>query len=334
MLLFVLTSVRSSSSGDIFIIVLGPSKSGKTSFINRCSGYGQRRPGGKCEHTITSTEIDWRIAAQFLKETVFEYDDRKVHLIDTPGFNTEAIQISLLLHQVAFYLAAAYKSGISINGFVYVHSISQGLLDGYQSALELLCDVVGYDRRSQIILATNKWGLLSSRDEHTAVAKLNSRFWNTLMGTREFILDDLTGSELLVVSWFASQQPPSGPLQIQCELVDKQSPMHETDFGRQLALKLFRGLSVNRGTKLEHFVEGLNRIYQETGVLLDPVYADTHSEKSERTKQRTEQLVGTQLKGERRNSKMRAHFIGMLGILSRSMPEGRQYLTCCPATSV
>ena len=245
---------------------------------------------------------------------MFEYDGRKVHLIDTPGFDPSGIRSSVVLFQIAFFLAAAYKNGISINGFVYFPGLipSGGFSNLSEThALKMLSTMVGVGRLSHIVLAVSPRHLSRGSAAPKDFQFLSMK-WEGVMGagSQTFALDELRSSALPLVSWFASQQQRPGPLRIQRELVDWHQVLCLTKFGGQLILFW-------KNDHLQNpFYHG-NPFYQGREFCLDPLYAGNHAEAIEGNKQRTDST-----QGEHRTYNMRVHFSEILRLASPRTGEG------------
>ena len=248
---------------------------------------------------------------------MFEYDGRKVHLIDTPGFDQSGMRSSVVLSQIAFFLAAAYKNGISINGFVYVQGFTQETLESFgefsaELVLEMLSTMVGVGRQSHIVLAYSQHYLAQGQDwvaaeRRSAERRFLFEDWISVMGkgSQFFELDRSRSAALPVVSWFASQQQLPGPLRVQCELVDWHQVICLTEFGRRL-IRLWK----NSHLQLNHLFDG-------NEFCLDPLYPGNHAEGIEGTKQRT---GSTQ--GEHRTYNMRWHLSEMFNLASPGTGKG------------
>ena len=237
---------------------------------------------------------------------MFEYDGRKVHLIDTPGFDQSGMRSSVVLSQIAFFLAAAYKNGISINGFVYVQGFTQETLERFREypgkfVLEMLSTMVGVGRQSHIVLAYSRHYLSQGQDWVAAQRRFLFEDWESVMGkgSQFFELDRSRSAALPVVSWFASQQQQPGPLRVQCELVDWHQVICLTGFGRRL-IRLWKN----------NFLQ-LNHLFDGNEFCLDPLYPGNHAEGIEGTKQWT---GSTQ--GEHRTYNMRWHLSEMFNLAS------------------
>ena len=60
---------------------------------------------------------------QSIAEAIFDHNGRKVHLIDTPGFDDTTRSDVDILMEVAFFLATTYNNEIKMDGIIYLHRI-------------------------------------------------------------------------------------------------------------------------------------------------------------------------------------------------------------------
>ena len=323
--LLALTGFRSPSSKDIFIIVLGSLDSGQTSFIDLCCGSNRRQSRSKSDTTIPGPEIDKGLATRSIEHAVFEHypkfdQGRKVHLIDTPIFDGSFMRSQLVMYQIAFLLAAAYKVGITINGLVYTQDFTQEFGKNTRNDLNMLSTVVGVDHFSRVVFATSSSSPLVN-DGPAARTKFLSDFWSPVMGKRTKVYGTFgsRSDALEVVSWFASQPQPSNPLKIQDELINEAKVVNETSLGQLLAhlwtpvetVTELQAVSIEQSP----FRERLDDLFDGNDFCLDPLYADNHPEKSG-----TKQWISQSSK--RQTDQMRVYFSEMLQIKSRKTKEG------------
>ena len=324
---------RSSDVQDKFIIVLGPAGSGKTSFIDLCCGSNRSQSGGKSENFPTSPDVNSRLATQAVEEAVFDYDGQRVHLLDTPGLDKSGLRSSLVLYQVAFYLAAAKRHRIAINEILYIEEIEQDDYDGYKNTLSMLSSLVGDANRSRIALVTSKWDSTTLSDRHYYQFELINLFWEPTMGEgrQNFILDGSRSAALQVITWAISQPEPSIPLLIQHELIIVRDAVQKTGFGRQMvslweiALKfgwLKREIPKKPQEKQISLNDQLNE-FCDRFFFLDPFFADTQSGNFKETSLPRRNLEGTDTRAEQQTSTMRQHFSAMLAITCGEVTQGK-----------
>ncbi|KAI0143621.1 hypothetical protein GGR57DRAFT_518287 [Xylariaceae sp. FL1272] len=98
---------------SIFILVVGMTGSGKSSFIADCRGREDVQIGSELESCTSSVAI-----------FKAELQGRDVFLIDTPGFDDTDLEVVDILTAVAHYLSVSYAKNVWINGIIYLHRIS------------------------------------------------------------------------------------------------------------------------------------------------------------------------------------------------------------------
>ncbi|KAI2465917.1 hypothetical protein F4781DRAFT_434923 [Annulohypoxylon bovei var. microspora] len=133
------TGVKTRSPNDRFILVLGMTGSGKSTFVARCTGK-QVHTG----HDIFSCTDSI---------SIFDYIDdegRRVYLIDTPGFDDTSRSDADTLQVLGTYLSASYTAGIRIDGVVFLQRITDVRMGGSSvrnlSMVKAMCDLESYAR--------------------------------------------------------------------------------------------------------------------------------------------------------------------------------------------
>ncbi|EMD33877.1 hypothetical protein CERSUDRAFT_159133 [Gelatoporia subvermispora B] len=132
-------------------MVMGPTGSGKTSFINHASGSQLRTNSG-----LMSCTDQIQIAGPF---TLDEYS---ITLVDTPGFNDTVRSDAQILGLISDFVVAEYERGYRFTGILYFHRISDNRIGG--AALRnfrffrALC---GNHALKSSAIVTNMWGEVS-----------------------------------------------------------------------------------------------------------------------------------------------------------------------------
>ncbi|KAJ4146093.1 hypothetical protein NW754_001556 [Fusarium falciforme] len=117
---------------DVFILVLGRTGSGKSTFISRCT---------RSIDVFHFTQNGWR-----------------VYLVDTPGFNDTNRPDIDTLRILATCLSASYVNGVRIHGLVFLHPISDNRMAG--SALRninMIKAVCGFSSYENLAIVTTMW---------------------------------------------------------------------------------------------------------------------------------------------------------------------------------
>jgi hypothetical protein len=116
----------------------------------------------------------------------FKYNDKVVHLIDTPAFDDAERSDYETLDEIAFWLTAAYEHSIQINGIVYLHSITDTRMQGAaRKSLDILKTLCGAENYYGLVMATTRWAEISRKQKSKALYKQQQlrqdpRFWGDI----------------------------------------------------------------------------------------------------------------------------------------------------------
>ncbi|KAH6906247.1 TKL/TKL-ccin protein kinase [Coprinopsis sp. MPI-PUGE-AT-0042] len=148
---------------DIIIAIMGPTGTGKSTFINdvlgtevALVGHGVRA----CTETIDVYGCEHPV-----------FNSRRVFLVDTPGFGV-GISDERTLENLARWLSATYKSKVSLSGVLYFMSIGEMRLNGRDlgnmNVFQKLCGPNAY---RNVAIITTGW---EDVDEHAAAERERS----------------------------------------------------------------------------------------------------------------------------------------------------------------
>lgn len=189
-------------------------------------------------------------------------DDRKVYLIDTPGFDDTNRTDTDILREIATWLQRSFEADIKLAGIVYLHRIQDNRVGGSGvKNIHLFRELCGADRLASVVLATTMWDSISSREkaeEREHELKTSPDFWAGLISHGCAVLrqDDglASATEILrhIISHSSSissseegkenpsQQQQGGgiTLQIQEEIALDGKALHETSAGELLKADL------------------------------------------------------------------------------------------------
>ena len=97
---------------------MGPTGTGKTSFINMLSG-SNLRIGRELESCTSDVEV----------AKPFDLDGRMISLIDTPGFDDTTLSAASVLNMIAAYLSYSYVLSNTRHFFLDDRLIQRGTSD-------------------------------------------------------------------------------------------------------------------------------------------------------------------------------------------------------------
>ncbi|KAJ6507945.1 P-loop containing nucleoside triphosphate hydrolase protein [Mycena vitilis] len=225
-------------ANEVAIAVMGPTGSGKTSFINVVSGSDLRV--GRSLQSCTSTV---QVASPF------QLDGRWVTLIDTPGFDDTTRSDTDILTQIASFLAITYESGKKLAGVIYMHRISDVRMGGISTRnFKMFRQLCGESTLKNIVIVTNMWGEVGREVGEAREAELASdeRFFKPVLdkGARLLRHDNDVVSAQGILHYLIGNQPRA--LRIQRELVDQGKEISQTAAGEELNRELAEQIKRHR----------------------------------------------------------------------------------------
>lgn len=190
-------------------------------------------------HTIFQNHTDRISGTQSIAEAIFDHNGRKVHLIDTPGFDDTTRSDVDILMEVASFLATTYNNEIKMDGIIYLHRITDVKMGGSAIInLRMFAKMVGEEALSKVVLATSRWNeVLKKEHAENREKELRLHFWKDLVdkGSNIYRLDGHKDSALRVLDALLPGDGNQGKvLQIQRELVDELRSLDKTNAGQEL----------------------------------------------------------------------------------------------------
>ncbi|TDL21097.1 hypothetical protein BD410DRAFT_315202 [Rickenella mellea] len=210
---------------------MGPTGSGKTSFINLASGSNLEV--GKTVSSCTSI-----VAAS----RPFDLDGRRVTLLDTPGFDDTEKETSEILQTIAVFLERQYKAGVKLHGVIYVHRISDKKVGKSSKAnFSLFRRLCGDKTLQNVIIMTNMWSEVTEDnglERAEQLLALDGFFKQAVERHARMIHNkmDTIQSAHNVIRAILKNIPLA--LSIQTELVDEQRKFSETSAGQEVDRRL------------------------------------------------------------------------------------------------
>ncbi|KJA19828.1 hypothetical protein HYPSUDRAFT_43940 [Hypholoma sublateritium FD-334 SS-4] len=129
------------------IAIMGPTGTGKTSFINMLSG-SNLRIGRELESCTCDVEV----------AKPFDIDGRMISLIDTPGFDDTTLSAASVLNMIAAYLSYSYDQGNRLAGVIYMHRILDNRVGGISArSFRMFRNLCGEDSLCKVVITTTMW---------------------------------------------------------------------------------------------------------------------------------------------------------------------------------
>ncbi|KAG6374159.1 P-loop containing nucleoside triphosphate hydrolase protein [Boletus reticuloceps] len=209
---------------DIVIAVMGITRVGKSSFIDKAAG-------GK-KIVITNNLVSQTRTVQPVR---CPHPDgrRNVVLVDTPGFDDTYLSETQILKIIAHWLKETYQKNIMLSGLLYLHRISDNRVAGASRRdLAVFKDLCGKVNMKNVVLVTTMWDVEDESVGSEREGQLFSVFWKDMirLGSRTCRFQGTLESAWEIIDCLDLERPGQRrtPLQIQQEMVDRGLPFHET----------------------------------------------------------------------------------------------------------
>ncbi|CAK5268316.1 unnamed protein product [Mycena citricolor] len=226
---------RESAQDQVTIAVMGPTSSGKTSFINLLSDSN---------FAVNSSPLSCTKKIQVSRP--FPLAGKTVTLIDVPGFLDPALSDAEILRMIATYL-----HGGRLNGIVYTHRISDVRIDGIATRhFQLFQELCGASAFPNVMIATTMWH--EAGRAGNCVARETQLLEDRRLGFRSVLErgGHIRRHDAGIVSAVAILKSlmnlPPFEMELQHELVDQHVEISETGIGLELTKVLTEQLVKRR----------------------------------------------------------------------------------------
>ncbi|KAF9466213.1 P-loop containing nucleoside triphosphate hydrolase protein [Collybia nuda] len=237
-------------SNAINIAIMGPSGTGKSTFVNLVSG-AQLKVG----HGLSSCTQDVLMAPSF------QLDSRTINLIDTPGFDDTDRSEVQILKTIASYLIEQCTKEVKLQGVIYLHNIDANRMGGVSKrAFELFRKICGTETLSNVSIVTTKWDKVTEEEGSAREKELKDQYFEAALkeGARMYRHNNDKESANQLLRVFLAT--PTIPLCLQQKMVDESKPVFDTKVGPHVETdlkKLNRKAEENQDVALR--LEGYRR---------------------------------------------------------------------------
>ncbi|KAI1291689.1 hypothetical protein F5Y03DRAFT_29116 [Xylaria venustula] len=229
---------RPPKPDSVFLLIMGMTGSGKSSFIADCNtGREDIIIGHDLESCTNSVAI-------FCEEL----HGRDVYMIDTPGFDDTNREDVEILTAVSHYLSVSYANNVSVNGILYLHRISDPRIgSSTRRNLEMMKALCGEDAFENVAVITTMW---ASGESEVEIIKQRSReqelqdlYLNDMLekGSRSLrhercqtLSERRTSAKDILTRMFELWKDSQVTLDIQHEMVNLNMTLRETSAGKVL----------------------------------------------------------------------------------------------------
>lgn len=218
-------------------------------FIDEILGSKSENAGdpGSCTTTIRVSQV-------------FELGNHRLALIDTPGFDNTEMNDSLVLTDIAEWLAKlsvpiiiekqyltshSYVQKERIIGIIYLQAIENTRTGALMRNIEIFRKTVGKSATHNVVIATTKWDIISpevAERRHKRLSEENKLFGG-LGQQGAYIMKSEPGRRSEVVQEILDRSRGILSLKIQKEMVDSRKTVLKTGAGKTLGSDIKRSSS-------------------------------------------------------------------------------------------
>lgn len=156
-------AVRDVRKGDVFIPVLGPTGSGKSTFINNLLGSHCSRPRAEISHGYMSCTLKcemYILDPPTSRQEVYKTLQDRLIFVDTPGFDDSRLSDWQVVNEIGKALLSLYRKDIRVAGVVYMLPIFPGRRNrNEEDNVATFQSMYGSNRYFHVALATTRWSL-------------------------------------------------------------------------------------------------------------------------------------------------------------------------------
>jgi len=225
------SSKASKNLKDIVIPVLGPTGSGKSTFINHVVGSEQTKVGNRTTSCTTKPKPVY-------VDPIPDFPALKGYrlvLLDTPGFDDTYKSDVEILKPIVAWLADSRRRGALIGGVLYLHDISVKRFNSTACQnLRTFTHLCGDDCMKKTVLVTTNWGLGTNDEFHSRESEMKAKHWTPIIQTGGEVRSFLRNQESAwdIITTLLQCADFQDPLLVQQQLVDGRMGFLETKVGR------------------------------------------------------------------------------------------------------
>jgi len=170
------------SEQDIIVLVMGPTGSGKSTFIERAT----RQNGETVGHS-------WRSHTAGIRSVRFAHptEGHIVTFVDTPGFDDTFKSNTEIVTTIADWLVKLKKGRVNIAAILYLHRISDNRISGSaMKSLKLFASLCGMKAMPYVVVVTTMWSQVDKAGGAKREDAMKIEVWDDILkgryGTKRF----------------------------------------------------------------------------------------------------------------------------------------------------
>ncbi|KAK3361606.1 P-loop containing nucleoside triphosphate hydrolase protein [Lasiosphaeria ovina] len=274
------------NENPLLVAVMGPTGSGKSSFINTILGTDRFKVGKRL-----GSETKW------VQDELVQIDGRPIRIVDTPGFDDTNLTDTQVLEMIVAWMSVQYKQKTKFAGILYLRDITESKMKGSDMTnLRMFRALCGTNGLENVIIVTTKWNLMAyepgvaeAREE-----ELRSDYLKPLLSSgAEFARDHGTSKSSRTILRKILHKNKAFYLDFQREIVDEGKRLNEIEAGRVLQEHLLE-LEERHKANLQALSEELTQEHSEKmREALEEQHRKTAEEAMEKAKHQQGQLEET-----------------------------------------
>ncbi|KIM39589.1 hypothetical protein M413DRAFT_29297 [Hebeloma cylindrosporum] len=219
---------------DIVIPVLGPTGSGKSTFVNTVLGSAEVEVG---HHTTSCSKEPYPAYVLPIPDSP-GFEGYRLVILDTPGFDDTSVADVDILKRIAEWLAESRHMGALVGGVLYLHDITiKRFTSTASNHLNLLSGLCGEDCMKKTVLVITNWDSVTI-DESSKLRRekdMKEKHWKPIIQQGATVHRFLRNrdSAWAIIDMLLKSDDLQKPLLLQTELVDRNIAFPDTTVGRK-----------------------------------------------------------------------------------------------------
>ncbi|KAL4068434.1 hypothetical protein V8B97DRAFT_822100 [Scleroderma yunnanense] len=209
---------------------MGPTGSGKSSFISMATGYVNDGVG----HMLTSCTSE-------IRTTKCKVMGANMVLVDTPGFDHTNKSDLETLCLISKWLKETYRRKILLSAVLYFHRITDNrMLRTPLHSLRVFETCCGDDAMAQVVLVTTMWDEVEHSAGTERLEELQSTHWKGMIqrGSTIFHYQNTPESAKRLLEEVVEKSSERRRVLLQKEISDLKKELRETAVGQELSSRL------------------------------------------------------------------------------------------------